>query len=101
MGPCSLHWFKERGLTRNVKKDFNGEIIEYDEIIENYSGGRIDVYGTGDFHNREIGVPIMHDEDWHRFSKWLSNVKTETMLSLYELTSMYEKDNPKIRWWQD
>lgn len=101
MGPISTDWYKSRGLTRVVTKTFGNETLTYDEITENWSGGRIDVYGTGDPYNQEIGLPIMRDDDYRRFSKWLSDLRTEKMLSLNELVSMYEETNPKIEWWKD
>lgn len=101
MGPASIDWFKNRGLTKVVTKTFGSETLTYDEITENYSGGRIDIYGTGDPHGNEIGLPIMKDDDYRRFSEWLRSIKTEKILSLNELVSMYEQNNPKIRWWKD
>jgi hypothetical protein len=101
MGPASIDWFKNQGLTRVVTKNFGNETLTYDEITENWIGGRIDVYGTGDPYNQEIGLPIMRDDDYGRFSKWLSGIRTEKMLSLDELVSMYEQDNAKIIWWKE
>ena len=101
MGPASIHWFKSRGLTRVVTKTFGNETLTYDEITENWGGGRIDVYGTGDPYNQEIGLPIMRDEDYNKFSKWLSSIKTEKILSLDDLVNMYEQDNAKIVWWEE
>ena len=101
MGPASIDWFKSRGLTRVVTKTFGDETLTYDEITENWGGGRIDVYGTGDPYNQEIGLPIMRDNDYRRFSTWLCGIKTEKVLSLNELVSMYEENNPKIVWWND
>lgn len=101
MGPASISWFKSRGLTRVVTKTFGNETLTYDEITENWGGGRIDIYGTGDPYNQEIGLPIMRDEDYNKFSKWLSSIKTEKILSLDDLVNMYEQDNTKIVWWKE
>jgi hypothetical protein len=101
MGPVSIRWYKNRGLTRVVTKTYGDETLIYDEIIENWSGGRIDIYGTGDPYNQEIGLPIMRDDHYRRFSEWLSGIITENVLSLSELVNMYEQNNPKIVWWEE
>jgi hypothetical protein len=103
-----MEWYRKRGLTKTetvvLEKDssFNnrkaGESVEMEKITEQYSGGRIDVYGTGDPYGEEIGVPPMKTEDWNRFGNWLENFRTTTMLSLEELVAEYEKTNPAIQW---
>ena len=83
MGPVTLQWYEERG-------------INADE--EHWAGGRIDVYGGEDDYPEEIGLPIMHGQDYARFSDWLDDFKTETLWTLDELVAEYEKVNLKIRW---
>lgn len=99
MGPASIQWYIDRGLT--VKEEINSKtfgIYVVDKITEHYSGGRIDVSGTGDPYGEEISVPVMRSEDWNRFGEWLWDFKTETMWALKQLVEEYEKTNPKIVW---
>jgi len=108
MGPVNMEWYRKRGLTKTetvvLEKDSSftnrkaGESVEMEKITEHYSGGRIDVYGTGDPYGDEIGVPPMKTEDWNRFGNWLENFRTTTMLTLEELVAEYEKTNPAIQW---
>lgn len=108
MGPININWYQKRGLTKIVTKTLTedsvfsdkkkGDIVSYTEITEHWSGGRIDVYGTGDPYGDELGLPIMRGEDYVRFSIWLDTVKTETMWTLKQLVEEYEKTNPKICW---
>ena len=108
MGPVNMEWDRKRGLTKTetvvLEKDSSftnrkaGESVEMEKITEHYSGGRIDVYGTGDPYGDEIGVPPMKTEDWNRFGNWLENFRTTTMLTLEELVAEYEKTNPAIQW---
>lgn len=109
MGPVSLRWYEERGLTQKITKVLTedskitdrkaGDTIEYDEITERYSCGRIDVRGgdTGPYGD-EIGVPPMRSEDWETFGAWLETFETDDMWNLKQLVLMYERFNPKIRW---
>lgn len=108
MGPVNINWYHERGLTETVTKTLTedsaftskkkGDVFSYTDITERWSGGRIDVYGTGEPYGDELGLPIMHGEDYARFSVWLRKFKTETMWTLNQLVEEYEKTNPKIRW---
>lgn len=103
-----MDWFKKRGLTKQVTKTLEedskisdkkkGDVVTYDEVTTYYSGGRIDVYGTDDPFGTELGLDVMHGEDYNKFSNWLANVKTETVWSFALLVEEYEKTNPKIRW---
>ena len=108
MGVVNMQWYRDRGLTRKVTKVLEsdskisdkkaGDIVEFEEITEHYSCGRIDVRGTGDPYGDEIGVPPMRSEDWRMFSEWLDPFETSIMWTLDELVSEYEKTNPPIRW---
>lgn len=110
MGPISTQWYKDRGLTKRATRTLTedsqltgrkaGESFEYDEITQEYCGGRIDCRGDdlGPYGD-EIGLDVMKAEDWYRFSKWLDTVETDAMWTMEELVEMYEKTNPKIEWW--
>lgn len=78
MGPINTDWIKQHG--------------------DQWSAGRIDIYGTNTPFGEELGVPPMHKEDWDRFSEWLRSFKTETSWSLFKLITEYQKTNPKILW---
>ena len=111
MGPVAMWWYEDRGLTKTVtrilEKDSTltnkkkGDVVEYQEITEQWAGGRIDIYGTGDPYGDELGLPIMHGEDYNRFSDWLDTFETDDVWTLDQLVEMYERVNPKIRWAND
>ena len=111
MGPVSTEWYKKRGLTKPVEHVLTehsirvklglgevGDVVVSDEIIERWAGGRIDIYGTGRHYGDEMGLPIMHAEDYNRFSEWLHTFETDDVWSLNQIVEVYERDNPKIRW---
>ena len=113
MGPVSMDWYRERGLTRQVsevlEKDQTfgdlkaGETWTYEDITEHYACGRIDIrdntkegYDGWD----EYDLEPMHSEDWNALSEYLWDLTTETQLSYDELiTSFEEYYGKKIRWW--
>ena len=80
MGPINKKWCDENGT--------------------DWAGGRIDIYGDEDSpYGNEIGLPVMKTSDWNRFSAWLDDIETPTILSLKELLHMYYNEgNPKITW---
>ena len=110
MGVANLKWYEDRGLLKKIKRTLTedstltnrkaGDVVEYSEIIQEYSCGRIDCRGEdlGQFGD-EIGVGPMKAESWHRFGNWLNTFETDAMWSLEELVEMYERVNPKIEWW--
>ena len=110
MGVANLQWYRDRSLTKRISKTLTedsqltnrkaGDTFEYDEIIQEYSCGRIDCRGEdlGPYGD-EIGVGPMKAEDWHRFGKWLNTFETDFMWTLEELVELYERNNPKIQWW--
>jgi hypothetical protein len=82
MGPINYEWTKKNG--------------------DYWAGGRIDVYGSGygggDYPD-EIALPIMHKEDYGRFSKWLDSFTSIDLWSLEELVYLFEKETKTtIRW---
>jgi len=102
MGPASLGWYRERGLTQMALKTATensmfysiGETYTTECITERYSSGRIDV-STGD----EIWVPPMKSADWYDFSQWLRKVKTIVVWDLEQLEEAYNYRHPQpIRW---
>jgi hypothetical protein len=99
MGPISIEWYEDRNLTTKKTIMVKGELIETKDIIQQWSGGRIDVRGgdTGDYGD-EISLPVMRGDCYEAFSDWLETFETDEMWTLKELVSMYEKTNPKIEW---
>ena len=79
MGPVNLDWTEKNG--------------------DHWAAGRIDVYGKGEYPD-EIGLPLMHKDDWHSFSECIDTVKSENMLSLEQLVEMYEQKHSPIRWFK-
>jgi hypothetical protein len=114
MGPISIQWYVERGLTKKVKRVHRSNIIaeskgarvgdeyEVDEVTEYYAGGRIDIrddskegYDGWD----EYSVKIMHGEDWNALSDWLDGLTTDTLWGYNELIEQFESQyGKKIRW---
>ena len=78
MGPVNYEWTKKNG--------------------DYWAGGRIDVYGNGDYPD-EIRLPIMHADDYRHFSEWLDSFTSIDMWTLEELTLLFEKQTKiRIRW---
>jgi hypothetical protein len=118
MGPISMAWFRERGLTRKVSRvieedDFLvdvgahqvGDVLEYDEVTTYYCGGRIDIRDSNkegyDGWN-EYSLPPMHGEDFNDFGDWLEGFQTHELWEFDKLIACYESaSNTKIRWAED
>ena len=108
MGPASLQWYRERGLTQTETKVADadtmlynvGETYTVETITDSYSCGRIDVSPTSDEpYGDEIGVPPMRTEDWRAFGRWLDDVQTMSVWTLQDLVTTYENQTGKtIRW---
>jgi hypothetical protein len=109
MGPVSILWYRERSLTqvktRVLEKDSKfsslcaGDTLEFEEITEYYSTGRIERRSSLEFDGGdEIRVPPMRAEDWRLFSDWLDFFSTDTVWELTRLVSEYEKTHPPIQW---
>jgi hypothetical protein len=101
MGPISMDWYRERGLTEIVKHG----IDEIEEITTYYSAGRIDIrddtksgYDGWD----EYSVAPMHGEDWNDFGDWLESFQTHELWEFEKMIALYETaSGRKIRWADD
>lgn len=113
MGIANTDWYRERSLLREklitvtedsiLSKRFGykvGDVTKREEIIEEYSCGRIDVC-NGEPYGTELSVPPMRAEDWNAFSDWLDNIETDDVWTLEQLVELFEKTNPKIRWGEE
>ena len=107
MGPASMGWYRDRGLTQTVLKTATentmfyaiGETYTTESITTQYSCGRIDVRGIpGEPYGDEISVPPMLSSDWRQFGDWLDGVETMSIWTLQDLVTAYEQHNPKITW---
>jgi len=91
MGPISMDWFRERGLTHFITETVESDMIskikdlpigatyEIETVHTHYAAGRIDIrdsskqgYDGWD----EYAVAPMHGEDWGLLSDWLWNLTT-------------------------
>ena len=95
MGPVSMEWYRERGLTEIVG--------EFEKVTTYYAGGRIDIRGVpgDDYWNGwyEYSLPIMHIEDWNDLGDWLESFSTFELWEYEDLIEQYEEDRGrKIRW---
>ncbi len=87
MGPAHQKWYEDRNLP-----------------LWTYSAGRIDFWNNLNpdaSHLDEMNLPPMVREDWDRFSMWLDTFETDFPWTLEQLTELYERTNPKIRWYKD
>jgi hypothetical protein len=108
MGPVSLQWYRQRGLTQVEHKIATEDSMLYnhsehytsESITHQYACGRIDVRGIpNEPYGDEIGVPPMLSTDWDRFGDWLDTVQTMSVWTLDDLVAAYEyRDNPQITW---
>jgi hypothetical protein len=116
MGPITIGWYKERGLTRTVErvcesdKILNlqiGDVYEVEEVTTHYSAGRIDIRDSSKegYHGwREYAVAPMVNEDWILLSNWLLDLETTKVWDYDMLISIFEGEvlnGRKIRWWND
>ena len=124
MGPISMHWYRDRGLTHMVEKICESELIrdalrsskvlnypnieigdtyEIEETTVHYAGGRIDIHGLDPDQyyggSDEYGLPVMHSEDWNALSDWLDEFESEEQVPYDELIEKFEEHyGRKIRW---
>jgi len=128
MGPITMDWFRERGLTHKVERVVESELIrdtlrnspkfnypdievgdnyEIEEVHTHYAAGRIDIrdsskqgYDGWD----EYSVAPMHGADWGLLSEWLWDLETTEVWDYEMLISTFESEvlnGRKIRWWKD
>ena len=78
MGPISLQWYRDRGI---------------DHKLQQYAGGRIDVYGVSedDYYDGKtaIRLPIMTAASFNALSAFLRDFKSKEVLSYKELVAAY------------
>jgi len=115
MGPVCIAWYQERGLTKivthTVDTDFMAELrklnigdaFEREEILEHYSGGRIDIRGldSNDYYGgqSEYSLPTMHGLSWNLFSEWLDDFTSEELVPQEELINRFETETGHtIKW---
>ena len=114
MGPLSMKWYSDRGLTKRESKVLKygqvfypkgykaGDVWEYDEITTHYCAGRIDIrddskYGYDGWD--EYGVAPMHAEDWNALSDFLDRLTGEKVMPYEALIMLFEAEyGKKIRW---
>lgn len=108
MGPVSMDWYRQRGLTHKkihtaTRDDMfvnEGETYETEAVTEHYSCGRIDVRGIPDEpYGDEIGVPPMRSEDWRAFGRWLDDVETMSVWTLRDLVTAYQNQTGQTIHW--
>ena len=118
MGPISMDWFRERGLTEQRTRVIEeneflscvggyqvGDVLEYEEVTTYYCGGRIDIrddtkegYDGWD----EYSLPPMHGEDFNDFGDWLESFQTHELWEFDDIVKLYEDaSGRKIRWAED
>ncbi len=118
MGPISMDWFRDRGLTRMVRKEITtpmeaqiykanvGDTVRVEDVTEYWCGGRIDIYGLDETEHyggmSEYDLPIMDGESWNDFSGWLDDFETPELWEFNDIIAHYEQESGrKIRWADD
>jgi len=119
MGPISMDWFRERGLTHFITETVESEMIskikdlpigaayEIETVHTHYAAGRIDIRDSskqGYDGWGEYAVAPMHGEDWNLLSDWLWNLTTTEVWEYDMLISIFEGEvlnGREIRWWKD
>ena len=115
MGPISLAWYRDRGLTytathvmeqdSKITDHKKGDVIKREEIAISYSAGRMDIRddskeGYDGWY--EYSLAPMRSEDWNLFSTWLDDLETETLWTLDQILEEYRQDTGHvIRWWKE
>ena len=115
MGPISMDWYKQRGYTKRVVKFIDSDFLsrirkqplgtkyEVDEVIEEWAGGRIDIYGLDPAEHwngmSEYSLPIMRAESWGELTEWLDDFESEELLEFDDLINTFETETGhKIEW---
>jgi hypothetical protein len=119
MGPISMDWFRERGLTHFITETVESEMIskiknlpigatyEIETVHTHYAGGRIDIRDSskqGYDGWMEYSLAPMHGEDWNLLSNWLWDLETTEVWDYDMLISIFESEvlnGREIRWWKD
>jgi hypothetical protein len=120
MGPISIDWFRNRGLTHFITETVKSDVIskmkdlpigatyEIETVHTYYAGGRIDIRGLDEEESYngwgEYALPIMHGEDWNALSDWLWDLETTEVWDYDMLISIFEGEvlnGRKIRWADD
>jgi len=112
MGPVSMKWYRDRGLTHQVSKVLEedqvfgtlkaGDTWTCEEITTRYAGGRIDIrddskYGYDGWD--EYSLSPMHGEDWNALSDFLDRLSGEKVVPYESLIMLFEAQyGKKIRW---
>lgn len=91
MGPISLQWYRDRGI---------------DHKLQQYAGGRIDVYGVSEDSYYEgktaLGLPIMKAQCFNSLSAFLQGFSSSELLSYDDLLALYyAAGNPQITYAPD
>ena len=108
MGPISTKWYEDRNIPFVIRKSKGIEPFparDYKDY-EEYSCGRIDIYGLDEEEywcgKHEYGVNPMRHEDWNAFSDWLDELETYELTTYEELIDQFEHYNGKaIRWYEE
>ena len=114
MGPISMDWFRERGLTHVITETVKSEMIskikdlpigatyEIEVIHTHYAAGRIDIRDSskeGYDGWYEYSVAPMHGEDWNALSDFLWDFESEEIIPYQHLIELFEADyGKKVRW---
>ena len=107
MGPVSLQWYRDRGLTKIETKTATedsmfykvGDVYTSEIITTQYACGRIDIRGIpGQPFGDEIGLPPMLSSDWDKLSDWLDYVETASVWTLESLLEAYAPIHGSITW---
>jgi hypothetical protein len=91
MGPVSLQWYRDRGI---------------DPKLQQYAGGRIDVYGMNedDYYagRTAIGLPVMTAQCFNALSDFLRGFTSSSLLKYDDLITLYYAEgNPEIEYAPD
>ena len=115
MGPISMDWFCDRGLTQMVDMEITtemdarryntsiGDTVQVEDITEYWCGGRIDIYGLDPRKHYggmcEYDLPIMDGESWNKLTDWLDDYESKELTSYEDLIIIFERETKhKIRW---
>lgn len=87
MGPISRTWWEKRGL-------------DFLNPKHGYRGGRIDCYGLDkeEYYDgkSETSLPVMKEECYFKFDKWLEGFQSEQLLTFEEIKEIYERETGNV-----